>query len=78
MIYLQPYHREIKQNVSGAVGENRTHDLFITNEVHYHCATTARLIRPENKHKDAFGVLTPLILYSPQNIERQWFFGVIS
>jgi hypothetical protein len=33
---------------SGAAGKNRTYDLFITNEVHYHCATAATVTKIRN------------------------------
>ena len=52
-------------NSSGATGENRTRDLFITNEVHYHCATGAKIMN--RTYKSICGLASILQIHLTNN-----------
>ena len=43
-LYLQPRSRQILEALFGGADGIRTHDLFLTKEVHYHCATEPQKI----------------------------------
>lgn len=45
-----------KEIFNGAASGNRIHDLFITNEVHYHCAIAAEMVAKEGLEPPTSGL----------------------
>lgn len=58
-----------RRELTGAEGEDRTHDLFLTKKLHFHCATSALLVPPKG--------IKPLYLLSQSSALSLSYGGII-